>query len=135
MLSMTHFEDLTPYSYLGPGENALNVGWLGTGHPFATGLADDTALTEVLRLVRDNPVNRMRGWHHCDLCGRPSDLSLPERPSPVQMELDGSPVFLGDCEIRVQARTGVVYAAPSLLAHYMAAHACLPPPEFLRALR
>jgi hypothetical protein len=99
------------------------------------GLAEDGAISEVLRLVRDNPVNRTRGWHRCDLCGRPSDVSRPEPAYPAQMDLDGSPVFLGDCEIRVQDRAGVVYAAPSLLAHYMAAHAYLPPSQFLRALR
>jgi len=135
MLTMTHFEDLTPYGYLGAGEDALNVGWLGRGHSFPAGQAGGGAVTEVLRLVRDNPVNRTRGWHLCELCERPADLSAPERPRPAQMDLEGSPVLLGGCEIRVRARTGTIYAAPSLLAHYPSAHGYLLPPDFLRALR
>jgi hypothetical protein len=48
------------------------------------------------------------------------------------MELDGAPVLLGDCEIRVLGQTGQIYAAPSLLAHYMAG-ARLPSPGGLPA--
>lgn len=132
---MTHFEDLTPYRFLAAGEEALNVGWLGRGHPFQTGQADGAAIASVLRLVRDNPVNRTRGWHRCDLCERPADWPASQLPPPGPDGVDGSPVYLGDCEIRVRTRTGVVYAAPSLLAHYMAVHGYLPPPDFLQALR
>ena len=133
-LGMTHFEDLTPYSYLGPGEEALNVGWLNSGHPFPVGQTDSAAVAKVLRMVRDEPVNRTRGWHRCDLCARPAEPARPERPGPVRMTLDRSPVYLGDCEIRVRSGTGLVYAAPSLLPHYIAAHGYQPPPEFMRAL-
>jgi hypothetical protein len=51
------------------------------------------------------------------------------------MDLDGTPVYPGNCEIRVRDASGVVYAAPSLVAHYMAVHRYLPPPGFQRALR
>jgi hypothetical protein len=132
---VAYFEDLTPYSYHGPGEDALSVGWLGSGHPFPAGDADGAVIAAVLRLVRDHPVNRMRGWHDCDLCERPAGQPGSPRPPKVQMEVDGSLVLLGNCEIRVRTRAGQAYAAPSLLAHYMAVHRYLPPPDFLEALR
>jgi hypothetical protein len=100
---VTYFEDLTPYSFLDhldpryrdSGQAAVNVGWLESGHPFPAGQAGDAAITAALRLVRDSPVNPTRGWHRCDLCER-----RPPGLSPTEMELDGSPVFLGHCEIR-----------------------------------
>jgi len=122
---VSYFEDLTPYRYIRSDEDAVNVGWLSAGHPFPVGQADQAEVAEVLRLVRDEPVQRTRGWHRCDLCERPD---LPDRTSaaPVEMDLDGTPVYLGDCEIRVRDTSAVVYAAPSLLAHYMAIHDYVP---------
>ena len=63
------------------------------------------------------------------MCERSVGLSM------TTMELDGSPVLLGHCEIRIRDQDGTVYAAPSLLPHYMAAHHYLPPPGVLQALR
>jgi hypothetical protein len=69
----------------------------------------------------------MRGWHRCDLC--------VDAPYPLAMEIDGVTVPLGDAEIRVRGRNGTTYAAPSLIAHYVAEHHYAPPEEFLAAVR
>jgi len=69
------------------------------------------------------------------LCERLAGRSGSPRPPQVQMEVDGSLVLLGNWEIRVRTRAGQAYAAPSVLAHYMAVHGYLPPPGFLEALR
>jgi hypothetical protein len=59
---VARFEDLTPYRYRA-GQGALNVGWLGSGHPYPAGPVDGVVICSVLRVVRDRPVNRTRGWH------------------------------------------------------------------------
>ena len=46
----------------------------------------------------------------------------------------GRETFLGSAEIRVQGKEGKVYAAPTLIYHYVAAHDYDPPQEFVEAL-
>jgi hypothetical protein len=41
---------------------------------------------------------------------------------------------MGSAEIRVFARDGTAYAAPTLIYHYMKFHDHRPPDEFIRAL-
>jgi hypothetical protein len=50
------------------------------------------------------------------------------------MTADGQKLALGDAEIRVTGRDGTVYAAPSLVAHYIAEHSYRPPDGFIEAL-
>jgi len=136
---VTHFPDLSPYRYLSaPGslggvpepDGSLNVGWLSSAHAFPTGDVPDEAVPKILRLVLHHRVNVMRGHHDCELCfeqfGRPGMA--------VCMDVDGHEVWLGNAEIRVTDRTGVIYASPSLVAHYISAHRYLPPPDFIEAV-
>jgi hypothetical protein len=122
--SVAYFADLTPYSYW-PADGSVNVGWLSLSHPFKTGLVDAPVVDSILRLVRDHPVNRTRGWHRCELCAEPAH--------PLAMCADGTQVYLGDCEIRIGGMGQNIYAAPSLVAHYMADHRYLPPQGFIDA--
>ncbi|MHB1910619.1 MAG: DUF7919 family protein [Acidimicrobiales bacterium] len=124
---MTYFADLTPYSYGSDlADGAVNIGWLSPPHEFPIGVVPDSTVAEILRAVRRQPVNRMRGWHRCQLCENP--------PYPARMEVDGEIVTLGDAEIRVHDTEGMVYAAPSLVAHYIAEHRYLPPLGFIEAV-
>lgn len=112
---MAHFEDGTPYAYRPhDGQAALNVGWLSKDRNFARGEVLPGFVDAMLGVVRDNPINRTRGWHRCDLC-EVADY-------PIIMEVDGQAIHLGDAEIRVTGRTGTLYAAPTLIAHYVADH-------------
>jgi hypothetical protein len=99
------------------------------------------------------PVMKMRGIHACDLC---------DAPQATYAERNGSRLLLGHAEIRVfsaessaaslrraleQTESGglillqrsavpsSIYAAPTLIYHYVEAHNYCPPEEFLRALR
>ena len=123
---MTHFADLSPYSYGPNHDGSLNVGWLDGSNSFPTGPVPSSVVDAILRLVRHQPVNRMRGWHRCELCEDP--------PYPARMDVDGAPVTLGDAEIRVEASDGTTFAAPSLLAHYIDVHHYLPPRVFVEAV-
>jgi len=50
------------------------------------------------------------------------------------LEWRGHSVSMGNGEIRVPAADGSLFAAPTLIGHYVAVHGYLPPAEFLYAL-
>lgn len=110
-----YFEDLTPYCY-GSVPTGLpqtwNVGWLGAEAPFARGTIDGEAARRLARLAR-KPVRVTRGRHACELCHRAS----------------------GNGELWIRGAADRVYAAPSLISHYVNAHQYRPPIELLDALR
>jgi len=125
---MTYFKDLSEYSYHGsvfyrPGTK--NIGWLGSGHEFDVMEPSE----EILSLVWDYcmiSVAQMRGIHECEFC--PSgDWEIGEK--------NGQKLILGAAEIRVFSKSGVIYAAPTLIYHYISTHHYKPPDEFLQALR
>lgn len=111
---MAYFEDLTPYGYLQSKwtecPDALSVGWLDKSEPFDVG-AVPAGFPERLAALVARPVNLCRGWHTC-WCSQAS----------------------GNGEIRVTGADGTVYAAPVLIAHYVAAHGYRPPQGFIDAV-
>ena len=141
---MTYFPDLSPYRYgfepvpwsaAGPpgvepevlywwpgnglDEGAfavpeLNVGWLDPSHPFPRGTLPAELVAKLDGICRASRCQVTRGRHHCGFC---DDLAAR-----------------GSAEIRIPG-DGVVYAAPTLVGHYVAAHGYLPPADFVRALR
>jgi len=148
---MAYFADLSFYQY-GGGQEALNIGWLQRGYGFDTMIpAVDTL--DLLWNFCSFKVMQARGGHFCDLC------AVPE---PVYVERNGVRLLLGTAEIRVfSAESNAqsllrtlsavesggllflrksfvpvsVYAAPTMIYHYVQAHYYKPPDEFLRALR
>lgn len=118
---MTWFEDLTPYSYLrqpiaGTGP-VLNVGWLEAGQPFPRGPVPAALIDRLWLLEQYSQVNITRGFHYCDLCPDAEDTGP-----------------CGHGEIRAVASDGTRFAAPSLIAHYVEAHAYQPPRDFISAV-
>jgi len=111
---MAYFEDLTPYDYIRgrwtEQPDALNVGWLDKAQPFDIGPVP-SGFTDALRALVAKPVNLCRGWHTC-WCSQAQ----------------------GNGEIRVTGADGVVFAAPVLIAHYVAAHGYRPPQAFIDAV-
>lgn len=141
---MTYYPDLSPFRYgfapaywgadgppgvepttlywwpgdgLGEGAFAvpeLNVGWLDSPHEFPRAPMEPELVQKLQRLCTESRYRMMRGWHGCKFCHDPEAMS--------------------SCEIRIQGKN-VVYAAPQLIAHYVAAHQYAPPAEFVTALR
>jgi hypothetical protein len=113
---MSFFEDLTPYSYFHPEEelpNTVNIGWLDRSQPFPTGITSEEFQAKLERLCQRR-VKQTRGQHPCYFCkGR-------NRPA-------------SSSEMRV-AGDRKVYAAPSLVHHYVAGHNYRPPDEFIAAV-
>jgi hypothetical protein len=124
---MPYFDDLSDHTRLGSGGHRArtkNVGWLGSGHEYPKATPDD----EILDLVWDYcaiSVEQTRGIHDCQFC--PPGTSY-------YVERNGEKLLLGSAEIRVFAKDGVIYAAPTLIYHYLFVHHYKPPDEFVRAL-
>jgi hypothetical protein len=109
------FEDLSPYTYFPEKESLeiVNVGWLDRAHPFPTGETTEEFRAKLGRLC-ERRHKQTRGFHPCYFC------KGQERPT-------------SSAEMRV-AGNGRVYAAPSLVHHYVVAHGYRPPDEFVAAV-
>jgi len=113
---MSFFEDLTPYTYLDPAEErpgTVNIGWLDRKRPCPTGETSEAFRDKLGRLCLRR-VKRTRGFHPCYFC-------------------KGQDLPVSSSEMRV-AGNGKVYAAPSLVHHYVVAHGYRPPDEFITAV-
>ncbi|GAB3956553.1 hypothetical protein [Micromonospora vulcania] len=142
---MTYFEDLSTYDYrdldtferswgwlqFRPEYRRIAVGWLDAPYAFEKGPVPAGFAARLLDIVAGPPVNSMRGWHDCSHCPPSSDADA----AMLSVELPSGAVALGHTEIRVPARPGVVFAAPSLIWHYVTVHAYLPPAEFIAAVQ
>ena len=124
---MPFYDDLSPHEH-GPDAGdavAFNVGWLARGHAFQVGDLPLEFGDRLARLALRHPVNRMRGWQACPFC---------EGEYPIEVDLDGERQPVGDAAIYVAAAEGRVYAAPTLIVHYVTTHGYRPPDEFVTAV-
>ena len=135
---MAYFPDLSPYSYgTGRHEGVLHVGWLDSLHPFTQGHVPQY-LIEKIKSLAEHPVEIYRGYHVCELCVQPTNLVKKTLPNQVSIDplcewarwTEGRRSN-GEIRVGVPGRT---FAAPTLILHYMEAHAYLPPVEFLKAV-
>ncbi|MGC0397504.1 hypothetical protein RKD27_000148 [Streptomyces sp. SAI-126] len=98
-----------------PAYARLNVGWLEAGKPYSTGTVP-TEFVEKLKAVQGVQwVNVCLGVHECDLC--------PQEEAPE-----------GNGEMRIPGESGIAYAAPFLITHYITAHGYRPPQVFIDAV-
>ena len=137
---VAYFADGTSYSYSTAGSPmTFNAGWLDEGHPYPIGPVP-TEFIRRLIVLSENPVMCLRGWHQCNFCpppewasGPPRMLAPGEAGSVCRFEGEEWKVF-GNGEIRVAETTGVCWAAPQLVVHYVLSHGYLPPPGFVAAV-
>lgn len=127
---MTYFEDLSEYAYYGvPPINRFGkeaaVGWLDHEHDFEKMPATEELLDVIWEYCKVS-VGQTRGLYECNLC-------IP--PKAVHASRHGDRLELGSSEIRVFSVRGQIYAAPTLIYHYVHKHDYKPPDEFLCALR
>jgi len=126
-VTIVHFPDLGPCDYfhlLDPAPVA--VGWLDGEHPYERGSVQPSFLEALARIAQEpwQPFYFM-GWHNCELCASAS--------RPGSIEVAGIRVTTGINNVFVPG-DGVVYAAPSLILHYIVEHEYLPPLAFQRAV-
>lgn len=120
-------EDLTPYAACDDAEaiglTPLGVGWLDRRRPFATGAAPAGLLERLLPFCEEPAVVcPFVTQQPCPLCGQRITLDLAGRQLP-----------LGQAELRVIGAEDV-YAAPTLIYHFIEAHRYRPPAEFVQAV-
>lgn len=156
---MSYFPDLSPYAG-SDDEAAICVGWLDGVHEFEAERPTEELL-DALWVFLSSPVRQTRGLHQCELCPRdadyheklealqkrmrdPSDplhrtklssIPWPEdaRSRSNKAERHGQARLIGSAEIRAFG-ADVVYAAPTLVYHYVLVHHYKPPSDFVRAL-
>jgi hypothetical protein len=138
---VAYFADLTPYAYghsdqdiiwyddgtltYRPQYERRNIGWLDPSQPFDQGPVPDWFADALLNVIRNPTVNLSRGVHDCEFCPPGTAITYPG-PGVKSLAID---------EIRVPAEPGVMFAAPSLVWHYVIAHDYRPPVEFVEAVR
>ncbi len=121
---MTEYKDFSRYKYWSTLFCvAKNIGWLGEGD-FNTGKVD-FAFIEKLEAFCCYRVNLTRGFQECPFCGA-SGLAITNQK--------GNKIYIGDAEIRVKSKKGRIFAAPTLIIHYVKEHSYLPPQEFIEAI-
>jgi hypothetical protein len=145
---MTYFKDLSDYGYLPDRHSGIttigwiglrpedplspprvkSIGWLAHDHPFPKQVPSE----EILDLLWDYcsiSVNQSRGLHPCEFC--------PESKQYWRVDVvrNGKRKLLGSAEICIFGRDANVYAAPTLLYHYVSVHHCKPPDEFIHAVK
>lgn len=127
-----YFDDMANYRYFLPSEmkGVLTVGWLDSTHAYCTGEVDIVAIDRLRRLIcgcypeLKVHVNQIRGQHPCNLSGEYVETRCDREQS----------IGLGSSEIWIPAGDRI-FAAPSMILHYIEAHSYLPPPEFLSAIQ
>ncbi|UWE13291.1 DUF7919 family protein [Actinacidiphila bryophytorum] len=98
-----------------PAYARLNVGWLEAGRPYSTGAVPAVFVAKLAAVQQVQLMNECLGFHECGLC--------PEGEAPE-----------GNGEVRIPGATGVAYAAPFLVGHYVTAHGYRPPQAFVDAV-
>ncbi|MDH6466398.1 hypothetical protein M2302_006606 [Micromonospora sp. A200] len=145
---MTYFEDLSSYSYsevdvieleagwlrFRPRYDRINVGWLDAPHAFEEGPTPGWLAGTLLEIIAGPGINTMRGSHPCSFCPQSPAGSTPIDSMPSVDHPTGT-LWLGNAEVRVPSAPGVMFAAPSLIWHYITAHSYRPPLEFIEAVR
>jgi hypothetical protein len=127
---MAWYADLTPCTYFDGeqphGAKLLAVGWLEHGHAYQHGMVDSAVINKLVALFRNSwEPGMFLGWHDCDLCQPPS--------WPDAFHAAEGSVPMGIANLFVPG-TGVLYAAPSLILHYIAVHGYAPPEAFCTAV-
>lgn len=107
-----YFPDLSPYTYIRPEPNTLNIGWLDKRFPYPVGSVPATCLQRLAVFRRYVVNNCCCGPHTCEYCEDKYGIG----------------------EIRVFGLDGTMYAAPAMIDHYIIAHHYRPPQVFIDAV-
>lgn len=119
--------DLSPSAaHAGEGKLSLiAIGWLAKAHPYPQGEVSEGFKSKLFGYCVHR-VLQTRGFHHCEFCTQPPGF-------PILAQRDGQEAWLGSAEIRVVYQDKV-YAAPTLVYHYVVDHHYRPPDEFVEAV-
>lgn len=106
----------------GLGRGGLTFGWLTPDHPVSKGPVPEE-LIQVLERAALTPVDRTRGYHHCEFC----HIQRGPQQGTEYLTALGEELQLGSACIEIVDSSGRVWKAPNLVLHYIQAHGYLPP--------
>lgn len=133
---MTYYPDLTRYEYFARDEPsdtaALNIGWLDETQPYVIGHTPQEFKDRLFEFCLDKyTVHIARGFHACQFCKLSYDQWFEEHE--FKYGENAHWMSIGDGEIRVLGKSAI-YAAPTLIYHYVVEHQYQPPKEFIEAV-
>jgi hypothetical protein len=115
---MSYYPDLGTKSQIDSGAHVRAIGWLDNKHEYSSGDAPPGLIQKLQQFAArwEESVEALvwpvaGGAHVCELCGA--------------FESSGNFGVPGD---------GVLFVCPEMVAHYVVAHAYLPPQEFVEAV-
>ena len=121
-----YYPDLVPYNtneYNSLG--TVRVGWLDSHYSFAQAQMPQEFHARLFQFCQHS-ILHMRGYHECEFCE-------PPQAGMLQEARNGVALWLGNAEIRVVGQDKL-YAAPTLIYHYVIRHQYAPPDEFVTAV-
>jgi hypothetical protein len=120
-----YYPDLTPYSDHSKLMKVFNVGWLDHLHDYAKGVVLYSVKAKLRQvMINGQDVKHIRGIQPCTICCA----------SQSYVGTSGVQRVLGMSEIWIPSWNGIIYAAPSLIIHYIDVHYYQPPQEFLESV-
>jgi hypothetical protein len=123
--TVAYYPDLLPCSYFGSelADTLITIGWLDEAHPYAQGDVSEPFLDKLFDLLAQPwAPTYLLGYHDCPWCG-----------DNYSARYTGRSINVGALNLFVPG-AGFLYAAPSMIAHYILAHAYAPPTEFRDAV-
>jgi hypothetical protein len=107
--------------------NRIAIGWLHPDHPFPRGIASPEFIQRLTEIARDwgKSIDALNwgaagGFHECEFCSKP-----------LKSRRHGDDLASGTFGVPAIDR---IYYCPEMIAHYVAEHEYLPPPEFVAAV-
>ena len=123
---MAFYNDLSPCLYFGQEESykLIAVGWLDAEHNYASGSVDELFTNKLFELLHKPWAPfYLLGFAECPFCQLQSH----------KITFHGTSIIVGSLNLFIPGQ-GYLYAAPSLIAHYILEHGYAPPQEFCDAV-
>jgi hypothetical protein len=123
---MAYYPDLSSWSYFGTEEAAqlVAIGWLDAAHSYSRGEANTPFLDKLIDLlVKPWAPMHLLGFAECPFCALDS----------YGVRYKDKKIVVGALNLFVPG-DGFLYAAPSMIAHYILSHNYAPPAEFCAAV-
>lgn len=127
---MTYFADLSRCAYFDREERRrlIAVGWLSDQEPYAKGPVSPEFVDKLFDLIETiwDPV-QFRGYHECEFCGR-GNFKMTDEKGRCARGIGHTNLFVPTGHPRW------LFAAPSMILHYVVDHEYSPPETFQKAV-
>lgn len=127
---MTWYPDLSPCDYFGDelSGSVRAIGWLSRQHPYPRGEVSAEVFERLCQLLQNpwDPAVATAGMHLCEFCRFTGGTGVAQYQGYRISGVSASSLFIPG--------EGIIYVAPTAIAHYIDAHEYCPADEFCRAV-